>query len=135
MLLNGNPEIRQSGGCYSSGDTSQFSGSEKMMLSRKLICSWLAVPQYQFTRAHMNNCSTLLYMIEPFCQRFAVYFQHNFGDAGTHFAGDVLFAAFDVPRSSASVAELATARVNSRITSSFLRRCSSDILICASFQV
>lgn len=36
-------------------------------------------------------------MIEPFCQRFAVYFQRNFGDAGTHFAGDVLFAAFDVP--------------------------------------
>lgn len=96
MLLNGNPEIRQSGGRYSSGDDSQFSGSEKMMSSRKLICSWLAVPQYQFTRAHMNNFSTLPYMIEPFCQRFAVYFQHNFGDAGTHFAGDVLFAAFDV---------------------------------------
>lgn len=67
------------------------------MSSRKSICSWLAVPQYQFTRAHMNNCSTSLHMFKPFCQRFAVYFQHNLGDACTHFAGDVFFAAFDVP--------------------------------------
>lgn len=36
-------------------------------------------------------------MIESFCQRFTVYFQHNLGDVGTHFPGDVLFAAFDVP--------------------------------------
>lgn len=96
MQSNGKPEIRQSGGRYSSGDANQFSVSEKRMSSRKSICSRLAVPQYQFTRAHISNRFSSSVIRDPFCQSFSVYFQHNFSDAGTHFAGDVPFTAFDV---------------------------------------